>query len=153
MIAVLFARSDSAYKNDDDFDVYDIYRDARQFCKKMPVLAHPPCRAWGQLSHMANPREGEKELAYLALAQTLTNKTLTTPIIASFYSDAGKTHTVTVQDATQTLVGRDTTDTLTNKTLTSPIFGLLVNQIVPSADFVTSNPDFSIALAAFGEVP
>jgi hypothetical protein len=73
MIAVLFARSDSAYKDDADFDVYDIHRDARQFCKKMPVLAHPPCRAWGQLSHMANPREGEKQLAYLGLAQVRLN--------------------------------------------------------------------------------
>lgn len=59
---------------------------------------------------------GADSVAYLALAQTLTNKTLTTPIIASLYADAGKTHLVTVQDATQTLVGRDTTDTLTNKT-------------------------------------
>ena len=72
-IAVLFARSDSAYKDDADFDVYDIERDAREFCKKIPVLAHPPCRAWGQLSHMANPREGEKQLAYFALAQVRLN--------------------------------------------------------------------------------
>ncbi len=73
MIAVLFARSDSDYKNYPEFDVFDIERDAREFCKKMPVLAHPPCRAWGQLSHMANPRIGEKQLAYFALAQVRLN--------------------------------------------------------------------------------
>jgi len=72
-IAVLFARNDSRYKDFDMYDVYDIHRDARAFCKKMPVIAHPPCRAWGQLSHMANPREGEKQLAYLALAQVRLN--------------------------------------------------------------------------------
>jgi hypothetical protein len=72
-IAVLFARDDSRYKDFDLYDVYDIHRDARAFCKKMPVIAHPPCRAWGQLSHMANPREGEKQLAYLALAQVRLN--------------------------------------------------------------------------------
>lgn len=64
-------------------------------------------------------------LATLTGAETLTNKTLTTPVLASFYSDAGKTHTVTVQDATQTLVGRDTTDTLTLKTLTTPVIASL----------------------------
>ena len=73
MIAVLFARDDSRYKDFNMYDVYDIDRDARTFCKKMPVIAHPPCRAWGMLSHMANPREGEKQLAYLALAQVRLN--------------------------------------------------------------------------------
>ena len=73
MIAVLFARDDSRYKQLDGYDVYDIHRDARSYCKKMPVIAHPPCRAWGMLSHMANPREGEKQLAYLALAQVRLN--------------------------------------------------------------------------------
>jgi hypothetical protein len=48
--------------------------------------------------------------------QTLTNKTLTTPVIASI-SNSG---TITVPTGTHTLVGRTTTDTLTNKTLTSP---------------------------------
>ena len=72
-IAVLFARSDSAYKDYNEFDVYDIERDAREYAGKLPVLAHPPCRAWGRLSHMANPREGEKQLAYLALAQVRLN--------------------------------------------------------------------------------
>ena len=48
--------------------------------------------------------------------QTLTNKTLTTPIISSI-SNSG---TITLPTSTDTLVGRATTDTLTNKTFTSP---------------------------------
>ena len=48
--------------------------------------------------------------------QTLTNKTLTTPVISTI----SNTGTITLPTATDTLVGRATTDTLTNKTLTSP---------------------------------
>jgi hypothetical protein len=48
--------------------------------------------------------------------QTLTNKTLTAPIISSI----SNTGTLTLPTSTDTLVGRATTDTLTNKTLTSP---------------------------------
>ena len=73
MIAVLFARDDSRYKQLDGYDVYDIHRDARNYCLSYPVLAHPPCRAWGMLSHMANPRPDEKQLAYFALAQVRLN--------------------------------------------------------------------------------
>lgn len=47
---------------------------------------------------------------------TMTNKTLTTPIISSI----SNTGTLTLPTSTDTLVGRATTDTLTNKTLTSP---------------------------------
>src|SRR6056300_249839 len=50
-------------------------------------------------------------------SQTLTNKTLTTPIISSI----SNTGTLTLPTNTDTLVGRDTTDTLTNKTLTSAV--------------------------------
>lgn len=50
-------------------------------------------------------------------SQTLTNKTLTAPVISTI-SNSG---TVTLPTATTTLVGRDTTDTLTNKTLTTPV--------------------------------
>ncbi len=46
-------------------------------------------------------------------AETLTNKTLTTPIISAI----SNTGTVTLPTATDTLVGRATTDTLTNKTI------------------------------------
>ena len=48
--------------------------------------------------------------------QTLTNKTLTTPVISSI-SNSG---TLTLPTSSDTLVGRATTDTLTNKTLTTP---------------------------------
>lgn len=46
-------------------------------------------------------------------AQTLTNKTLTAPIISTI----SNTGTLTLPTSTDTLVGRDTTDTLTNKTI------------------------------------
>ena len=49
-------------------------------------------------------------------SQTLTNKTLTAPIISTI----SNTGTLTLPTSTDTLVGRATTDTLTNKTLTSP---------------------------------
>jgi hypothetical protein len=54
--------------------------------------------------------------ADLTTAQTLTNKTLTTPIIATI----SNTGTLTLPTSTDTIVGRATTDTLTNKTLLSP---------------------------------
>jgi hypothetical protein len=54
-----------------------------------------------------------------AATQTLTNKTLTLPILASV-SNSG---TITIPSGTDTLVARATTDTLTNKTLTSPAIG------------------------------
>ncbi|MCX6109562.1 MAG: hypothetical protein NTZ90_08170 [Proteobacteria bacterium] len=49
--------------------------------------------------------------------ETLTNKTLTAPLIGSIVN----TGTLTLPTSTDTLVGRNTIDTLTNKTLTSPI--------------------------------
>ena len=59
----------------------------------------------------------------LSTAQTLTNKTLTTPVIASI-SNSG---TLTLPTSTDTLVGRATTDTLTNKTLTTPVIASISN--------------------------
>jgi hypothetical protein len=49
--------------------------------------------------------------------QTLTNKTLTSPVIAEITN----TGTLTLPTSSDTLVGRATTDTLTNKTLTTPL--------------------------------
>ncbi len=61
--------------------------------------------------------------ADLTTAQTLTNKTLTAPVISSI----SNTGTITLPTSTDTLVGRATTDTLTNKTLTSPLINLGIN--------------------------
>jgi hypothetical protein len=55
--------------------------------------------------------------------QTLTNKTLTLPVIAQI----SNTGTLTLPTSNDTLVGRATTDTLTNKTLTAPVIATIVN--------------------------
>lgn len=68
-VAVLFARADSIYKTLPGVDVWDIERDARKWPGGCPVVAHPPCRAWGRLSHMAKPRPDEKDLARWSVAQ------------------------------------------------------------------------------------
>ena len=68
-VAVLFARADSVYKTIPGCDVYDMERDARTWPGGMPGVYHPPCRAWGQLSHMASPRPDEKDLARWSVAK------------------------------------------------------------------------------------
>ena len=55
----------------------------------------------------------DSTVATLTGTQTLTNKTLTTPVISSI----SNTGTITLPTSTDTLVGRATTDTLTNKTI------------------------------------
>ena len=58
-----------------------------------------------------------------ATTDTLTNKTLTAPVIATIVN----TGTLTLPTSTDTLVGRATTDTLTNKTLTTPVIATISN--------------------------
>jgi hypothetical protein len=50
-----------------------------------------------------------------AATETLTNKTLTSPVIATIVN----TGTLTLPTSTDTVVGRATTDTITNKTITA----------------------------------
>jgi len=71
--------------------------------------------------------------------QTLTNKTLTTPVISSI----SNTGTLTLPTSTDTLVGRATTDTLTNKTLTSPTIN--TPTITGNTTFSDGAYDFDIA--------
>ena len=61
------------------------------------------------------PAGGDQEIVGASATQTLTNKTLTTPVISSI----SNTGTVTLPTSTDTLVGRATTDTLTNKSIDS----------------------------------
>lgn len=68
-IAVLFARADSVYKTFPQCDVYDAARDALTYPGGLPIVAHPPCRGWGGLSHMAKHTEAEKQLAVWSVEQ------------------------------------------------------------------------------------
>ena len=76
----------------------------------------------------------------LSGATTATKTTLT----ASQTAD----RTVTLPDATDTLVGRDTTDTLTNKTLTSPT----INTPAMGADSIDAITEIASALKSGSDV-
>lgn len=65
-VAALFVRKNSHYSHL-GVDCYDITRDALTWPGGVPGIYHPPCRAWGQLAHMAKPRPGEAELSLWAM--------------------------------------------------------------------------------------
>ena len=75
------------------------------------------------LGNVDNTSDATKDAA----AVTLTNKTIDTAgpntikVNGNTLAATAGTATVTIPNATDTLVGRDTTDTLANKTLTSPV--------------------------------
>jgi len=80
-----------------------------------------------------------------ATTDTLTNKTLTSPVIATIVN----TGTLTLPTSTDTLVGKATTDTLTNKTLTSPTLTAPVLGI-PSSGTLTSCTNLPISTGVSG---
>jgi len=86
--------------------------------------------------------------------QTLTNKTLTTPVITSI-SNSG---TVTIPSGADTLVARTSTDTLTNKTLTSPAIGTSIldtngNELALLTATGSAVNEITLANAATGNGP
>ena len=113
--------------------------------------------------------------------QTLTNKTLTDPILSPGSATAGKIQflegtdngtnkvtligpaatadvTVTLPAAADTLVGKATTDTLTNKTLTSPAIGTKIsdtngNELINLTATSSAVNEFTLANAATGNGP
>jgi len=85
----------------------------------------------------------DSTVATLTGTQTLTNKTLTTPVISSI----SNTGTLTLPTSTDTLVGRATTDTLTNKTLTSATLTSPVINTGVSGTAVLDDDTFATASA------
>lgn len=65
-IAALCVAPNSTYKRLPMVDAYDQARDVRNFGGGMPVVAHPPCRAWSAYTrHQAKPGPGEADLGLL----------------------------------------------------------------------------------------
>jgi hypothetical protein len=78
-------------------------------------------------------------VATLTGTQTLTNKTLTTPVISSIVN----TGTLTLPTSTDTLVGRATTDTFTNKTFNANGTGNSITNL-EVADFASGVLDIDL---------
>lgn len=65
-VAALCVAPNSVYKTMRGVHCYDKERDVRTFAGGMPVVAHPPCRAWSAYTrHQARPEHGEAELGLL----------------------------------------------------------------------------------------
>jgi len=100
----------------------------------LPATASPAQTAdgsmvWDSDDNLLTVGDGSsrKVMVDTTSTQTLTNKTLTSPVISTI----SNTGTLTLPTSTDTIVGRATTDTLTNKTLTSPaISGGTINNAV-----------------------
>ena len=92
----------------------------------------------GIASLAASSTVGGVAIVAVSGAQTLTNKTLTAPVISTITN----TGTITLPTASTTLVGTTTTDTLTNKTLTAPKF----------ADGGVINDANGVSVLTFGNV-
>ena len=89
-VTALFVRVDSCYKSMEGVDCFDIERDARTWPGGCPVVAHPPCRAWGRLRQFAKPRDDEKSLAITALAHVRKyGGVLEHPSESSLWADQG----------------------------------------------------------------
>lgn len=69
------------------------------------------------ISGLATSKQDASSAVTTSGAQTLTDKTLTAPVIATIYNGG----VLTLPSGTRTMVARDTTDTLSNKTLSAPV--------------------------------
>lgn len=104
---------------------------------------------------------GDDVFVTAAFAQTLTNKTLTTPVISSIVN----TGTLTLPTSTDTLVGKATTDVFTNKTFDADgtgnsitnienadikaAAGIVTTKLADSANFILKTLDNSFGAHYF----
>ena len=98
-----------------------------------------------------NSALSDGSFATTAGTETLTNKTLTTPVIASFNQTSGS-NLLTAPAATDTLIGRATTDTLTNKTISGADNTLsnIGNSSLSNSTITASDGSNSTAIALGG---
>lgn len=52
MIAALYIDPRGPYPRMAGVDCWDVERDARRYDGPHPIVAHPPCGAWGRLRHL-----------------------------------------------------------------------------------------------------
>jgi hypothetical protein len=91
-IAVLCAQRRSVYGSIRGLEVYDKARDARSYIGSAPVIAHPPCRLWGNLKHFskAPDPEAEKELGRYCARQVIRcGGVLEHPFRSGLFADMG----------------------------------------------------------------
>lgn len=89
-VPVLFTRSNSSPYLALGCDCYDMKRNALTWPGGRPAIYHPPCRSWGKLSHMAKPRDGERELAHWAMHHVRGfGGVLEHPITSRLWKEAG----------------------------------------------------------------
>jgi hypothetical protein len=111
----------------------------------LPAVASPAQTAdgsvvWDSDDNLLTVGDGSsrKVMVDTTTAQTLTNKTLTAPVISSI----SNTGTLTLPTSTDTLVGRATTDTLTNKSISGgTINGAVIGGSTPAAGTFTTVTD------------
>ncbi len=60
MIAALYVTRGGPYWNRQGVEAWDRRRDARTYSGPWPVVAHPPCQAWGRFARLREARWGLK---------------------------------------------------------------------------------------------
>lgn len=69
MVTILYTKKNSIY-NTLNVDTWDIHRDARKWPGGNPIIAHPPCRMWGDHHWKAKGTKEEATLAIHAILMT-----------------------------------------------------------------------------------
>lgn len=73
VIPVLFCLPNSNYKKYPFTDCYDLERNALNYNSDLAIIAHPPCRLWGRLSHLSTAPKVERLLAIWSIIQVRKN--------------------------------------------------------------------------------